>query len=91
MSEGHRPEDELVDLSRARPTASTGDRADPARSAIIDKAVVVVAGLVVLAFGVLLVDLVRQGNWLDVVLLLVGGALLAGCFVLQRWARPSTG
>lgn len=56
----------------------------------LDKALYVVGALVVLAFGALLVDLVRQQDWLDVGLLLVGGALLIACFVLQRSTRPPT-
>lgn len=59
--------------------------------ATLDLALRVTVGLVVLAFGVLLVDLVRKGAWLDVVLLVVGGALLTVCYLLQRWSRPSTG
>jgi hypothetical protein len=78
--------------------ASTGTQpatAPPAVSgpkrASLDLALRVTVGLVVLAFGVLLVDLVRQRSWLDVALLLIGGALLTVCYLLQRWSRPNTG
>jgi hypothetical protein len=67
-----------------------GARVTPSKKAL-DAALYVTAALVVLAFGALLVDLIRDEAWLDVVLLIVGSAFVALCFVLQRWTRSSTG
>ena len=45
-----------------------------------------IAAATVAAVG-LLVDLMTDGRWLDVVLVLLVGALLVGSYALHAWAR----
>jgi hypothetical protein len=48
-------------------------------------------GVLIVAWVLLFVDLVAQGRWLDVFLLIVASIAVVVAYVIQRQARPFTG